>query len=123
MAESREYMTLPEEKGNIHIAEEVIAAISVGAVREVEGVSGMMVGGSVADLAGGKKSAQKNVRGVKIHMGDAAMTLDVYLAVKYGYPIPEVAARVQNAVGSSVEAMTGCCVNAVNVHISGVMLA
>ena len=37
MAENRDYMTLPEEKGNIHIAEEVIAAISVGAVRDVEG--------------------------------------------------------------------------------------
>ena len=42
MAESKEYMTLPEENGSINIAEEVIAAIAVGAVRDVEGVSGMM---------------------------------------------------------------------------------
>ena len=123
MAESRDYMTLPEEKGNIHIAEEVIAAISVGAVREVDGVSGMMNGNSVADLTNSKKSALKNLQGVKIHMADNVLTLDLYLAVKYGYPIPEVAARVQSAVGSSVEAMTGCSVNAVNVHVSGVMLA
>ena len=40
MADSREYMTLPEENGSINIAEDVIAAIAVGAVREVEGVSG-----------------------------------------------------------------------------------
>ena len=48
MAESKEYMTLPEENGSINISEEVIAAIAVGAVREVEGVSGMMttMGGS-----------------------------------------------------------------------------
>ena len=35
-------MTLSDEQGSIHISEEVIAAIAVGAVREVEGVSGMM---------------------------------------------------------------------------------
>ena len=122
MSESKDYMTLPEEKGNIQIAEEVIAAISVGAVREVEGVSGMMSGGSVADLTNSKKSAQKNVRGVKIRMGDSALTLDLYLAVKYAYPIPEVAAHVQSAVASSIEAMTGCPVEAVNVHVGGVSL-
>ena len=38
MGESKEYMTLPEENGSINISEEVIAAIAVGAVRDVEGV-------------------------------------------------------------------------------------
>ena len=42
MGESKEYMTLPEENGSINISEEVIAAIAVGAVRDVEGVSGMV---------------------------------------------------------------------------------
>ena len=32
MAESKEYMTLPEENGSINISEEVIAAIAVGLV-------------------------------------------------------------------------------------------
>ena len=62
MADSKDYMTLSEENGSIHIAEEVIAAIAVGAVREVEGVSGMMtnLGGSVTDLVNNKKNAQNN---------------------------------------------------------------
>ena len=57
MAESKEYMTLPEENGSINISEEVIAAIAVGAAREVEGVSGMMtaMGGSVTDLLNMRK--------------------------------------------------------------------
>ena len=38
MGENKGYMILPEENGSIHIAEEVIAAITVGAVRDVEGV-------------------------------------------------------------------------------------
>lgn len=123
MGESREYMTLPEENGSINIAQDVIAAIAVGAVRDVEGVSGMMsgMGGSVSDLMN-KKNAQKGVRGVKIDMTGAALTLDVYLTVKYGSVIPEVAESAQKAVASAVEAMTGCSVGAVNIHVGGVTL-
>lgn len=124
MGESREYMTLPEENGSINIAEEVIAAIAVGAVRDVEGVSGMMssMGGSVSDLMN-KKNAQKSIRGVKIDMTGAALIMDVYLTVAYGHPIPEVAENTQKAVAAAVEAMTGCPVGKVNVHVDGVTLA
>ena len=125
MGENREYMTLPEENGSINISEEVIAAIAVGAVRDVEGVSGMMtnLGGSVTDLVNNKKNAQKSDKGVKIDMTGTALVLDVYLTVQYGHPIPEVAENAQKAVISSVEAMTGCPVGAVNVHVGGVTLA
>ena len=125
MAESKEYMTLPEENGSINISEEVIAAIAVGAVREVEGVSGMMttMGGSVTDLVNNKKNAQKGAKGVKIDMTGAALKLDLYLTVKYGYAIPEVAENAQRAVASSVEAMTGCAVEKVNIHVGGMTLA
>ena len=94
MGESKEYMTLPEENGSINISEEVIAAIAVGAVRDVEGVSGMVtaMGGSVTDL-------------------------------EYGHPIPTVAENAQKAVIGAVEAMTGCSVEAVNIHVGGVTLA
>ena len=113
MGESKEYMTLPEENGSINISEEVIAAIAVGAVRDVEGVSGMVtaMGGSVTDLVHNKKNAQKGAKGVKIDMTGAALVLDIYLTVEYGHPI------------GAVEAMTGCSVEAVNIHVGGVTLA
>ena len=125
MADSKEYMTLPEENGSINISEEVIAAIAVGAVREVEGVSGMMttLGGSVTDLVTNKKNAQKGAKGVKIDMTGTALTLDLYLTVEYGHAIPEVAENAQKAVASAVEAMTGCPVGTVNIHVGGVTLA
>ena len=124
MGESKEYMTLPEENGSINISEEVIAAIAVGAVREVEGVSGMLtnLGGSVTDLVSNKKNAQKGTKGVKIDMTGTTLTLDLYLTVKYGVAIPEVAENAQKAVSSAVEAMTGCAVGTVNIHVGGVTL-
>ena len=125
MADSKEYMTLPEENGSINISEEGIAAIAVGAVREVEGVSGMMtgMGGSVTDLVNNRKNAQKGTKGVKIDMTGTALTLDLYLTVEYGHAIPEVAENAQKAVASAVEAMTGCPVGTVNIHVGGVTLA
>ena len=125
MADSKEYMTLPEENGSINISEEVIAAIAVGAVREVEGVSGMMtsMGNSVTDLVNNRKNAQKGAKGVKIDMTGTTLALDLYLTVQYGHAIPEVAENAQKAVASAVEAMTGCAVEAVNIHVGGVTLA
>ena len=125
MGESKEYMTLPEENGSINISEEVIAAIAVGAVREVEGVSGMMtgMGGSVTDLVNNRKNAQKGAKGVKIDMTGTTLALDLYLTVQYGHAIPEVAENAQKAVASAVEAMTGCPVGTVNIHVGGVTLA
>ena len=116
MAENKGYMTLSDEQGSIHISEEVIAAIAVGAVREVEGVSGMMgnLGTSVADLVTNKKGAQKNAKGVKIEMTETGLVLDIYLTV---------AENAQKAVASAVSAMTGCTVETVNIHVGGVTLA
>lgn len=125
MADNKEYMVLPEENGTIHIAEEVIAAIAVDAVRDVEGVSGMMtnLGGSVTDLVTNKKNAQKGAKSVKIETEGEVLNLDMYLTVAYGNPILEVAENAQKAVKSAIEAMTGCTVGAVNIHVGGVTMA
>ena len=116
---------MPEEDGTIHISEEVIAAIAVGAVREVEGVSGMMtnLGGSVTDLVNNKKNAQKGTKAVKIEMAEDVLNLEVYITVTYGYPVLEVAENTQKAVKSAIEAMAGCTVGAVNIHVGGVTMA
>ena len=123
MVDNKDYMILPEENGSIHIAEEVIAAITVGAVRDVEGVSGMMTSmGSIAELTN-RKNAQKGVKGVRINMDGETLILDVYITVQYGAAIPEVAENAQKAIICAVEAMAGCKVAAVNIHVGGVTIA
>ena len=110
MGENKDYMTHPDEMGCIHISEDVLASIAAGAAAEVEGISGMM------NLATKKTAA----RGVRLSLVDTAAVVDLYVMVRYGYPIPEVAEKIQNAVSSAVEAMTGFQVKAVNVHVGGV---
>ena len=113
MGENKDYMTPPDEMGCIHISEDVLASIAADAAAEVEGISGLM------NLATKKTAA----RGVRLSLVDNAAVIDLYVMVRYGYPIPEVAEKIQNAVSSAVEAMTGCSVEAVNIHVGGVTLA
>lgn len=110
MGENKDYMTHPEDLGCIHISEDVLATIAGGAAMEVEGIGGMM------SLATKKSSA----RGVRIAVDEEGAVVDLYVMIRYGYPIPEVAEKIQSAVSTAIESMTGFTAKAVNVHVGGV---
>ena len=118
MGENREYVSCPDEMGNIHISEEVLAVIAAAAAREVDGVAGLAGGLSddLAELVAGKKLS----RGVRIQVADETVCVSLAILVKYGYVIPEVGRAVQDAVMSAVENTSGLTVERVNVHISGI---
>lgn len=115
MPDGKEYISRPEEKGNIRISEEVLAVIAADAANEVEGVAGF--NGNLAQQIMGK--SQK--KGIRILMGDDAVVLELDILIKYGYTIPDVARKAQDAVLSAVEATSGLNVEAVNVTVSGVV--
>lgn len=111
------YITTENEKGKINISEDVIAVMVGAAITEVEGVDGLAytVGNDILEIIG-KKSLTK---GVKITLADDRMVIDVLIMVAFGCVITDVASKVQNAVSSAIEAMTGVS-PVVNVHVSGV---
>ncbi|MBQ3951371.1 MAG: Asp23/Gls24 family envelope stress response protein [Oscillospiraceae bacterium] len=41
MADNKEYFTLPGDKGNINISEDVIATVAANAARDVDGVASL----------------------------------------------------------------------------------
>ncbi len=110
MGDNKEYMTHPEELGCIHISEDVLASLAASAAVEVEGISGMM------NLA----TKKSNAKGVRLSVDDDGASIDLYVMIRYGYAIPEVAEKIQNAVSGEIESMTGFAVKAVNVHVGGV---
>lgn len=120
MSESKEYVSRAEEMGNIHISEEVLAAMAAAAALEVEGVGSLAanLGNDIVEMLGGKKNLAK---GVRVSMSEeGALRVDLAILVKYGYTIPDVARGVQEAVFSSVENMSGLTPESVNVTVSGV---
>ena len=104
---------------NLNISEDVIGIIAGLAASEVEGIAGMTLGfvDGINQILGGNKKYSK---GVKIELEGRKVTIDLYVNVKYGVRIPDIAFAAQNAVKSSVENMTGLEVTAVNVNVQGI---
>lgn len=110
--------SITTQTGSIIIAEEVVSNIAGIAVMEVEGVAAVSGGwgSGIIELLK-KKDFSK---GVKVELAEKEAAIDVYLAVDFKYPIPGVAAAVQEKVKSAVEARTGLAVKEVNVHVVAV---
>ena len=104
--------------GAIRIADEVVSIIAGLAATEVDGVAGMSGGlvGGIAEMLGRKNFA----KGVKVEVGEKEAAVDLYIIVKYGVRIPDVALAVQENVKQAIETMTGLSVVEVNVHVQGV---
>ncbi len=111
-----EYM--PTELGNIKIADEVVSIIAGLAATEIEGVAGMSGGivGGIAEMLG-KRNLSK---GVKVEVGDRQAAVDLYIVVKFGVRIPDVAWKIQENVKKAIESMTGLEAVKINVHVQGV---
>ena len=102
MAENKEYITRQESMGTIQISEDVVASISSSVALET---------------VGGKRMTAK---GVRVEMAEDGVVVNLFLMIRYGFAIAEVAQKVQNAVYSALEGMTGFPVKAVNVHVGGI---
>ena len=106
---------------NLNISEDVIGIIAGLAASEVEGIAGMTLGfvDGINQILGGNKKYSK---GVKIELEGKKVTIDLYVNVKYGVRIPDIAWAAQNAVKSAVENMTGLEVTDVNIRIAGITM-
>ena len=104
---------------NLNISEDVIGIIAGLAASEVEGIAGMTLGfvDGINQILG---SSKKYSKGVKIELNGKKVTVDIFVNVKYGVRIPDVAWAAQTAVKNAVENMTGLEVVAVNINVQGI---
>ena len=120
MAENKQYITQTQENGTVQISEDVLAAIIIQSVKEVEGVHGlnMKPGSDLADMIG-KKSWGK---GMKITIAeDDSVSVDCEILIAYGQSVVAVAQNVQETVTTHLESMTGVKVTSVNVNVCGIV--
>ena len=105
-------------KGEIKIADEVVAIIAALAATEVEGVASMA--GNITNELIGKLGMKNLSKGVKVDVLEGIVTVSLALNLKYNYSIVEVSARVQEKVKNAIEYMTGLEVADVNIKVAGV---
>ena len=115
------YAVCDDVLGDVRISDEVVANIAVIAAGEIEGVS-YVIGDT-------KPNEFKNIVGIKnysreirVEVCDRIVSVDMAIAVKYGFSLPAVGKAVQERVRTSIESMTGLEVSDVNVRIACVDL-
>lgn len=106
-----------ELKDNVTYKKNVVISIVSLATQEINGVASI----SRTAVSAIKSALSKNInRGIIVEFENNAASIDVYVNVKFGYSVKDVAFRVQENIKSSVESMTDFKVSAVNVHVVGV---
>ena len=108
------------ELGNIRIADDVVKTIAAKAATDVEGV--YKLAGGVVDEVSKMLGKKRPTNGVKVEVGEVECSIEVYLVIKYGYKIPEVAEAVQKAVLDEVSNLSGLKVVEVNVYVQNVKM-
>ena len=117
MANEKEIVKKDSSLGAIRIADEVVSIIAGLAATEVDGIAGMSGGiaGGIAEMLGRKNFA----KGVKVEVGEKEAAVDLYIIVKYGVRIPDIALAVQENVKQAIQNMTGITVARVDVLVVG----
>ena len=109
------------EVGEVKIHENVISSLARRAALGVDGVSrlaGSLLVDNIAEIVGSRRMQD---RAITVSMDDSnRVSLEIKLNIKLGYRLPKVAAAVQQAVISEVEAATGMTVVKVNVLVQEV---
>ena len=108
-------------KGEIKIADEVVAIIAALAATEVEGVASMA--GNITNELIGKLGMKNLSKGVKVDVLEGIVTVSLALNLKYNYSIVEVSARVQEKVKNAIENMVGLEVTSIDIKIASVAVA
>ena len=106
------------DKGEVQIADEVVAIIAGMAATEVKGVASMA--GNIKNELVAKMGMKNLSKGVKVEVTDTDVSVDLALNLVFEANILEVAGKVQEKVKAAIENMTGLEVADVNIRVAGV---
>lgn len=107
-----------ENKGQVQIADDVVAMIASLAATEVKGVHALA--GNITNELMSKVGVKKLTKGVKVEVTENNVTINLAVTMEYGYNIPSTCTKVQDKVKTAVENMTGLNCTDVNIRIIGV---
>lgn len=116
MADNKQYISQALDNGAVMISDDVVAAIVINSLKDVEGVSGLTakMGTDAAALKNWGKALKVTIS------SDNEISVDCSIVVAYGQPVIVVAKNAQDAIASAIENMTGVKPSAVNVNVCGI---
>ncbi len=115
---SFEMESYSSELGKVEISPEVIEVIASIAASDVEGVASMR--GSFASGVVERLGKKTHGKGVKVELSESGISIDIYVSMKYGVAIPDVAQKIQDYVRQALLDMTALEATDINVFVVGV---
>ena len=116
MADNKQYITQTQDHGAVMISEEVIAAIVIHALKDVDGVTGMS-----SKLSIDMVSPKNWNKGLKVVLSEGNdIKVDCNIIVAYGQSVISVAQAAQEAITAAVDSMTGVKPSVVNINVCGI---
>ena len=107
-----------ENIGTVQIADDVVAMIASLAATDIDGVT--VMAGNITNELMSKVGMKKLTKGVKVDVLEGNVSVDLAVALDYGYSIPATSQQIQLKVKSAIENMTGLTCSDVNIRIVGV---
>ncbi len=121
MAKKVKLVEIDEEKSkdNLTYKKKVVMSIVSLATQEINGIAS--ISRTAVSAISSALNANKS-RGIIVEFKeDDKVCIDVFVNVKFGYSVKDVAFRVQENIISSIASMTDFKTDGVNIHVVGVV--
>jgi len=123
MTDMRDNFLLKQGENTVTIAGEVVASMAAAAAAEVENVTGMATAPQLPVENADNFVHKNSVKGVRVIKAEEdACRVELYVLVKMGAAVKDVASAIQDKVKYEVESATGLKVQAVDVYVAGISL-
>ncbi len=115
-------MTEIEKTEGMILGPGVVETIISMAAAEVEGVAS--VGSFAASGLRNMIAAKPTTQGIAVKPGEGNdMAVDIHIEAYSGFPLPQLAAKLRQAIADAVGLQVGRTVTAVDVYIDGIQFA
>ncbi|MBE3596198.1 MAG: Asp23/Gls24 family envelope stress response protein [Hydrogenibacillus sp.] len=108
--------------GTVFVSPDVIARIAGTEAQEVFGIIGMAARAPWIEGVGEWLGREPTKRGIEVWIEEGNIDLTIYVVVRYGTKISEVARNVQERVHYAIARSVGVAPRKIDVYVNGVRL-
>ena len=117
--------TIKTDLGEINITEETIGYIVSLNLADVKGVVGSRksIIKEITDMLRGDTSEneiEEASRNIKVEIKDNKPLINLYIVIKYGVRIPDIAWDIQSRVKEGLMKKLGTDINEIDIHVQGI---
>ena len=117
--------TIKTDLGEINVTGETIGSIVSLNLADVKGVVGSRktIIKEITDMLRGDTSEngiEETSRTIKVEIKDNKPLINLYIIIKYGVRMPDIAWEIQSRVKESLREKLGTDINEINIHVQGI---